>query len=248
MATLIEKLNTAIESKNAIKTAIINKGVTDVGDVLSTYADKIASIPVSSGSSESSSGVAKTIVDNYIKLNYTGGLVLSDDAVVGLKAIVNPVPNQTEPSKFTLHVTGYTGTDGVMNISDYKDYSSTKTYIQSIISSTVSSNYTFQDISVSYCWPSIEKALVVIPQYGVFVNLGDLATGPYLGNPSDMMAYLDSRNNSIYMFLSILLKENSNVVSLPLFAFDKYNQAQGGTAIDWSQVFPNSGVRYGDLT
>ncbi len=44
MGTTAEKLQAVLDSKAAIKAAIENKGVENVGDVLSTYADKIASI------------------------------------------------------------------------------------------------------------------------------------------------------------------------------------------------------------
>lgn len=44
MGTTTDKLNKILESKAAIKAAIEAKGVSDVGDVLATYPDKIASI------------------------------------------------------------------------------------------------------------------------------------------------------------------------------------------------------------
>ena len=45
MGTTAQKLQAIANSKAAIKSAIEAKGVSDVGDVLSTYATKIASIP-----------------------------------------------------------------------------------------------------------------------------------------------------------------------------------------------------------
>ena len=50
MGTTAQKLQAVASSKAAIKAAIEAKGVANVGDVLSTYASKIASIP-SGGSS-----------------------------------------------------------------------------------------------------------------------------------------------------------------------------------------------------
>ena len=44
MGTTAQKLQAVVNSKAAIKAAIEAKGVADVGDVLSTYAEKIASI------------------------------------------------------------------------------------------------------------------------------------------------------------------------------------------------------------
>lgn len=44
MGTTTDKLQKILDSKNAIKTAIEEKGVTNIGDVLSEYANKIASI------------------------------------------------------------------------------------------------------------------------------------------------------------------------------------------------------------
>lgn len=50
MGTLQDKINKALESKAAIKAAIEAKGVSDVGDVLAAYPDKIASIQAGGGS------------------------------------------------------------------------------------------------------------------------------------------------------------------------------------------------------
>lgn len=49
MGTIAQKLAAALASKAAIKAAIEAKGVTDVGDVLSDYASKIAAIPTGGG-------------------------------------------------------------------------------------------------------------------------------------------------------------------------------------------------------
>lgn len=46
MGTMTDKLNAVLSSKAAIKAAIEEKGIADVGDVLSAYAEKIASISV----------------------------------------------------------------------------------------------------------------------------------------------------------------------------------------------------------
>lgn len=50
MGTTAEKLNKILDSKAKIKAAIEAKGVSDVGDVLSAYPDKIASIQAGGGS------------------------------------------------------------------------------------------------------------------------------------------------------------------------------------------------------
>lgn len=49
MGTTADKLQAILNSKNDIKAAIEEKGVSDVGDVLSTYADKIRSISTGGG-------------------------------------------------------------------------------------------------------------------------------------------------------------------------------------------------------
>ena len=49
MGTTAQKLQAIANSKAAIKSAIEAKGVSDVGDVLSTYATKIADIPTGGG-------------------------------------------------------------------------------------------------------------------------------------------------------------------------------------------------------
>lgn len=50
MGTTADKLQSILDSKKAIKAAIEAKGVSDVGDVLSAYPDKIASIQAGGGS------------------------------------------------------------------------------------------------------------------------------------------------------------------------------------------------------
>lgn len=50
MGTTAQKLQAIQNSKAAIKAAIEAKGVSNVGDVLSTYATKIADIPAGGGS------------------------------------------------------------------------------------------------------------------------------------------------------------------------------------------------------
>lgn len=61
MGTTADKLNKILESKAAIKAAIEAKGVTDVGDVLAEYPDKIASI----------SGGGKFVVPDGLKFGYS---------------------------------------------------------------------------------------------------------------------------------------------------------------------------------
>ena len=62
MGTTADKLNKILESKAAIKAAIEAKGVSDVGDVLAEYPDKIASI---------SGGSGKFVVPNGLKFGYS---------------------------------------------------------------------------------------------------------------------------------------------------------------------------------
>ena len=63
MGTTADKLNKILESKAAIKAAIEAKGVSDVGDVLAEYPDKIASI--------SGGGGGKFVVPNGLKFGYS---------------------------------------------------------------------------------------------------------------------------------------------------------------------------------
>ena len=62
MGTTADKLNKILESKAAIKAAIEAKGVSDVGDVLAEYPDKIASI---------SGGSGKFVVPDGLKFGYS---------------------------------------------------------------------------------------------------------------------------------------------------------------------------------
>ena len=63
MGTTADKLNKILESKAAIKAAIEAKGVSDVGDVLAEYPDKIASI--------SGGGGGKFVVPDGMKFGYS---------------------------------------------------------------------------------------------------------------------------------------------------------------------------------
>lgn len=63
MGTTADKLNKILESKAAIKAAIEAKGVSDVGDVLAEYPDKIASI--------SGGGGGKFVVPNGLRFAYS---------------------------------------------------------------------------------------------------------------------------------------------------------------------------------
>ena len=77
-----DKLQSILDSKAAIKAAIEAKGVTDVGDVLSTYADKIASIQTGGGGTTSLLRQARVLGD----ADYIGSLSASSvDIVVGSK-------------------------------------------------------------------------------------------------------------------------------------------------------------------
>ena len=58
MGTTADKLNKILQSKQAIKAAIEAKGVADVGDVMSLYADKIASIQSGGGTETKYTGHA----------------------------------------------------------------------------------------------------------------------------------------------------------------------------------------------
>ena len=60
MGTTADKLNKILQSKQAIKAAIEAKGVADVGDIMSLYADKIASIQ-SGGTETKYTGHADTV-------------------------------------------------------------------------------------------------------------------------------------------------------------------------------------------
>lgn len=63
MGTTADKLNKILESKAAIKAAIEAKGVSDVGDILAEYPDKIASI--------SGGGGGKFVVPDGMKFGYS---------------------------------------------------------------------------------------------------------------------------------------------------------------------------------
>ena len=68
-----DKLQSILDSKAAIKSAIEAKGVSDVGDVLSTYADKIASIQSGTNDYELESKMLVLPVNSTIITTSTGG-------------------------------------------------------------------------------------------------------------------------------------------------------------------------------
>lgn len=73
MGTTADKLNKVLESKAAIKAAIEAKGVTDVGDVLSAYPEKIASIPTGGGSTNCIGFTGHADVEGLKAIGWTDG-------------------------------------------------------------------------------------------------------------------------------------------------------------------------------
>jgi hypothetical protein len=267
MATLIEKLNKAVASKNAIKTAITEKSGVDAGNVFSSYADQISNMNLDIP-------IAKKIVDNFIKYNYiddngmsifdsTKTFTISDDAIVGIKTKIDRDSSRNDLGVVKTKV--YTETNHnqpAYKLSYYTpEYTTTLEYIRSITSddfvgqsdpSALITDASVDNIHLSYAVNDEDKALLVIPEYGIFLNTAQLTTGDTLYYDSDgtFTSYLKNYNG-IYMFPCVEYKYKKSsadcTMVLPLFAFDLCNQARGGTAIDWSQVFPVIGVKYGDL-
>jgi hypothetical protein len=94
MGTTAQKLQAIQSSKAAIKAAIEAKGVSDVGDVLSTYATKIADIPTGGGSKYGLS------MDNIIgDVNAQGALQPPTTGALSSTAIVS-IPGHGLQYKF----------------------------------------------------------------------------------------------------------------------------------------------------
>lgn len=178
MGTIADKLLAVVKSKVAIKAAIEAKGVADVGDVLSAYPEKIASI---------SSGGAWTGHADEAGLKAIGWT--DDDIAYYQKYGVNWNEEDDEFHKVPQENIDLYGVLTVDNISTYKDRI---VYLPKIDTSTESSlNFTFSGCNLLVAIPMLDTSRCTSMRY-TFQGCSSLVLIPPLdtSNVDDMNAML----------------------------------------------------------
>ena len=199
MGTTTEKLQAILNSKAAIKAAIEGKGVENVGDVLSTYADAISSIP-------------------------TGGRGWTGHAdVEGLKAIgwtdediayyqEHGVNWNEEDDPYHLVPEDNKALYGIINIDNIQDYKDILVYLPKIDTSSVTSmNYMFQNCFALVSVPLFDTSSVTNMDC-MFQNCFALVSVPLFDTSkvSSMIAMFQS----CYSLVSVPLFDTSKVSSM----------------------------------
>lgn len=147
MGTTAQKLQAVVNSKAAIKAAIEAKGVADVGDVLSTYAEKIASI---------SSGGAWTGHADEAGLKAIGWT--DDDIAYYQKYGVNW---NEEDDQYHLVPEDNKALYGVLNANNISTYAKRIVYLPKIDTSRVTSAYgMFNGCSALVALPMLDTSRV----------------------------------------------------------------------------------------
>ena len=203
----------------------------------------------SGGGSESGSGSGnfiKSYVDAYMK-QYTDEAI-DDNVIVATKyfnkvGVYTPPVNNYDINANVLFIKKASGEYYLPSVSDYSD---TLQYLNEIKHESISIDKIYSGwgnyiSSSDACITSPDTvtsnaSIIYVPNYGILSNTQALLT-----------AQTEGYSDAIVLFPYIKIKYNSRIYALPLFVFDKFNQSLGGTAIDWSKVFPENGVKYKDL-
>ena len=169
MGTTAQKLQAVVNSKAAIKAAIEAKGVADVGDVLSTYAEKIASISSGGWTGHADEAGLKAIgwTDDDIAYYQKYGVNWNeeDDAY-------HKVPQE--------NIDLY----GSISAGNATMYSDRLIYLPKINTSRLTSlSYTFQDCNLLVAIPMLDTSRVTSMQY-TFNGCGSLVSIPQLDTSS----------------------------------------------------------------
>lgn len=193
------------------------------------------------GGGGAATSIIRPYIDQVIKFYIDDSI--DENTVLGVKGARKVQEDVFDSSDLGGNLSGlHTYTTEVINVPEcklyeYPDYSSTLDYIKSIsvpditIQDLILCDYSYQQYN------EIGSELLYIPDYGILRNTKSLATHGVDENASETIA----------LFLFVAFVYNYNSTYLPLFCFDRYNQNNGGTAIDWSKIFPDTGVKYRDL-
>ena len=199
MGTTTEKLQAILNSKAAIKAAIEGKGVENVGDVLSTYADAISSIP-------------------------TGGRGWTGHAdVEGLKAIgwtdediayyqEHGVNWNEEDDQYHLVPEDNKALYGVINIDNIQNYKDILVYMPKIDTSSVTSmSYMFYNCYSLVSVPLFSTSSVT-NMSNMFCNCYSLVSVPLFNTSS--VTSMSNMFQSCYSLVSVPLFSTSSVTNM----------------------------------
>lgn len=244
MGTTADKLQKILDSKAAIKEAIEVKGVSDVGDVLSAYPDKIASIQAGSGSGYTGHADAEGLkaigwTDEDIEYYQTHGVNWNEEEddlhkvpqdnidLYGVLTIDN-----IQEYKDRIVYLPKIDTSGVTDMSNKFIRFRTMTAIPFIDTSSVTKmTYMFFNCSALTCIPLIDTSNVKRMTY-MFFGCSNLKTIPELNTSSvDNMGYMfkectslknvPSMNTSNVTDMSYMFDNCISLCSVPLFDFSK---------------------------
>lgn len=165
MGTTTEKLQAILNSKAAIKAAIEGKGVENVGDVLSTYAGAISSIPTGGGG-----WTGHADVEGLKAIGWT-----DDDIAYYQQHGVNW---NDEDDQYHLVPEDNKALYGVINIDNIQDYKDILVYLPKIDTTGVTSmSSKFQNCFSLVAIPMMDTSSVT-NMSSIFINCYSLATVP----------------------------------------------------------------------
>ena len=212
MGTIAQKLQAVVNSKAAIKAAIEAKGVADVGDVLSAYPEKIASIP---------SGGAWTGHADEAGLKAIGWT--DEDIAYYQKYGVNWNEEDDAYHKVPQENIDLYGSISAGNAPRYSDR---LIYLPKIDTSRLTSlNYTFQDCNLLVAIPMLDTSKVTSMEY-TFQSCYSLVSIPlldtskvtdmsYMFNGCSSLVHLPQLDTSSVTNMSNAFRSCANLVHLP---------------------------------
>ena len=212
MGTIAQKLQAVVNSKAAIKAAIEAKGVADVGDVLSAYPEKIASIP---------SGGAWTGHADEAGLKAIGWT--DEDIAYYQKYGVNWNEEDDAYHKVPQENIDLYGSISAGNAPRYSDR---LIYLPKIDTSRLTSlNYTFQDCNLLVAIPMLDTSKVTSMEY-TFQSCYSLVSIPlldtskvtdmsYMFNGCSSLVHLPQLDTSSVTNMSDAFSSCANLVHLP---------------------------------
>lgn len=213
MGTTAEKLQAILNSKAAIKAAIEAKGVENVGDVLSTYPDAIASISTSTGSG----WTGHADVEGLKAIGWT-----DEDIAYYQEHGVNWNEEDDEYHKVPEDNKALYGVINIGNVQQYKDI---LVYLPKIDTTGVTSmSNKFQNCYSLVAVPMMDTSSVTSMSYMfqscyslVYINLNNLKISVDVSNTS-----LLEKSSLLYM-IENAAPTSAITITLSAYCYNKYN-------------------------
>lgn len=225
MGTTADKLNKVLESKEAIKAAIEAKGITDVGDILSTYPEKIMSI-------QTGGYTGHADVEGLRAIGWT-----DDDIDYYQKTGVNW--NEEEDS---IHKVPQDNIDlyGILTISNIRNYSNRIKYLPKIDLNTTNISDLFSQMNF-IAIPSLDTSKVT-GMNGTFRGCKLLTSIPILDTSN--VTGMSNMFSGCTLLKSIPLLNTSKVTNMSSM-FNGCSSLESIPLLDTSNVINMSNMFYG---